>query len=292
MIKLLYNVICIFLSVHFCTAQHVDVVREPLGKVKDSRLNELSGLERSVKHPQCFWTHNDSGDSARFFLIDTLANLKATYRLEGINAIDIEDIAIYTHNGKTYLVLADIGDNLGRRKNVQLYIFEEPDVEEGRIDHIISREQIRILTLTYPDKARDAEAIFVDPLDLTCYLIAKRDFHVGVYPIDIVNAKTETSLVLKKAFELPITFVTAASISTDGQYILVKNLTDIFFWKREEGSSIQNAVAKQPIRLCYTPEPQGEAICFDHKNSLFYTISERPLGLDAYLYRYTFNLSN
>ncbi|MFD1769053.1 hypothetical protein [Sphingobacterium suaedae] len=267
-------------------AQNTGRDREPLGKITDSRLGELSGLIVSRQSSSLFWTHNDSGDSARIFLIDDKAQTKITYLLEGVRGIDTEDIACFQRGGKNFVVLADIGDNRAVRKEVKLYIFEEP-LWDGKMHHdIISAEAITQVTLRYEDGARDAEALFIDPLDLTGYIISKRDFQVGVYPFSLDNALVGQSLVLKRKFDLPMTFVTAADMTRDGAGLLIKNLTQVFYWERKRNETILQMLGRKPRTLTYQPEPQGEAICFGDLRGVFYTISERPLGLDAYLYRY------
>lgn len=279
--------ILLFYSSYGSLAQDITVSREAVGKVQDSRMNELSGLIASKKYTGKFWTHNDSGDSARVFLIDEKAQLKAVFNLEGINAVDIEDIALFQYEGRNYIVLADIGDNRAVRASIQLYVFEEPSYYEEGGAHLVSRDDIRVLNLAYEDKPRDAEAIFIDPVDLTCYLITKRDLNVGVYSIPIATLKDKDSVLLSRSASLPITFVTAADISRSGKYILVKNLTHVFLWKRKIGQTVLQALNHPYRQVSYEAEPQGEAICFAERDDVFYTISERVLGLDAYLYRYT-----
>lgn len=267
------------------SAQQIPVQRQAIGNATDQALGELSGIIQSNKHTGKFWTHNDSGDLANIYLINSKAALEGTYHLEGIDAVDVEDIAKYTVDGRTYLVLADIGDNRAVRKEVRLYIFEEPAWQSGTKKYQIPRSKIRVIHLNYKDKPRDAEAIFIDPVDLTCYLISKREFNVGVYAFPILQADG-ASLTLHRKWTLPFTFVTAADIAEDGTAIVIKNLTEVFYWKRDAGVSIEETLTRPFSRLEYSPEPQGEAICFDKDASVFYTISERPFGLYAYLYRY------
>ncbi|MCY4779700.1 hypothetical protein ORI89_08550 [Sphingobacterium sp. UT-1RO-CII-1] len=282
--------IFLFYSSYWSWAQNITVSREAVGKVQDSRMNELSGLIASKRYAGKFWTHNDSGDSARVFLIDEMAQLKAVFNLEGITATDVEDIAMFQYEGRNYIVLADIGDNRAVRAFIQLYIFEEPSYYEEGETYFVSRTDIRVLKLAYDDKPRDAEAIFVDPVDLTCYLITKREFNVGVYSIPIATLKDNDSIILNRSASLPITFVTAADISRSGEYILVKNLTHVFLWKRNVGQTVVQTLNQPYLQVNYEAEPQGEAICFAERDDVFYTISERVLGLDAYLYRYTIDL--
>src|SRR5690606_35971094 len=68
--------------------------RNACGSIDNPAINEASGLVASAAHTGYFWTHNDSGDEARIFLIDDSARHKATYYLQGIPAFDWEDIAM------------------------------------------------------------------------------------------------------------------------------------------------------------------------------------------------------
>lgn len=286
MISRIVSVIVFSVLTLLVVAQDIGTDRITMGKITDSRLNELSGMVKSFKNPDSFWVHNDSGDSARIFLIDKKAAVQAEFWLEGVSLVDAEDMAWFEEQGKSYVVLADIGDNRGVRKDIQLYIFEEPLYQAGQQRVLIAKEQIKKIVLRYEDKPRDAEALFVDPKDLTAYLVSKRDFQVGVYPIDLKVARAQGHAELKRACKLPMTFITAADIARDGQHIVIKNLGQVFYWKRDADASIIQLLQTKPDTLAYQPEPQGEAICFGEQPTTFYTVSERPLGLDAYLYRY------
>ena len=63
------------------------------GKVENSAINEASGLAAGINNPNMLWTHNDSGDSARLFLLDEYGRFQAQFKLEGISNRDWEDIA-------------------------------------------------------------------------------------------------------------------------------------------------------------------------------------------------------
>lgn len=267
-------------------AQDKEILRTTAGKIKDSALGELSGLVASRTHKGMFWTHNDSGDLARIFLLDAQAKLRATFNLEGIDALDMEDIAWHTVGDKNYLLLGDIGDNLKKRKSIKLYCFEEPTLEGGQSSYTIPAAGIRTITLGYPDKPRDAEAFFIDPVDKQLYLISKRDFHAQVFTAPIFDGKASSAYVLENIGSLPFTFVTAADISATGDAVLMKNLTQIYYWQRPPNTSLKSLFRQEYKLLPYIPEPQGEAICFARQGPYFFTVSERPLGLDAYLYHY------
>lgn len=260
--------------------------RSALSKVKDPRLNEVSGLVASRKYPGYFWCHNDSGDKARIFLINKQSEVLAEYSFEGENFVDLEDLAWICYDNKSYLLLADIGDNQAKRPSVQLYLIEEPDYDPGEAMYDVAAADIRKIKVTYKDGPRDAEAIFVDPLDQLVYIITKRDFQSRVYAFDIFPNVDKQHIRLDDYETIPTTFVTAADISADGSLIIVKNLLNIYQWKRNGTEPIFNSLSRSYQSVPYVPEPQGEALAFDVDGYTFYTLSERPLALDSYLYRY------
>lgn len=274
-------------SVLTISAQEMGTVRIALGKADHPALGEISGIVSSRTYPGKYWVHNDSGDTGRIFLIDSVAKMSCEFHLEGVDAKDVEDIAWVRDKGRNYILLADIGDNLAKREEIKLYYFEEPMIKAGVSKDTIASTAIRTIVLNYPDKARDAEAIFVDPVDQRFYLISKRDFYSTLYSADIFKFKKDRYM-LRKEMEFPFTFVTAADIAENGDAIIVKNLTQVFYWDRKTEGSIISSLRKPFQKVSYSVEPQGEAIAFDHFPCTFVTISERPFGLDAYLYQYKY----
>lgn len=259
-----------------------------MGKLKGPKLTEVSGIVSSYANNSLFWVHNDSGDKANIYLIDSLADLKATVHLEGINVVDAEDIASLMIDGVPHLLLADIGNNLRNRDTLSLFLFKEPVLDKLKASYTVARKDILEIKYRYQDKRRDAEAIFVDPLDNMVYIISKRDFRSTLFRLSVSARERSALQELLPLMQLPLTFATAADIRQDGRYIAVKNLTSIFLWKRDESQDVVSALKSAYIMVPYEIEPQGEAICFDRNKRRFYTISERPLGLDSYLYVYEY----
>lgn len=257
------------------------------GTITHTEINEASGLVTSMGNPGFLWTHNDSGDAARIFLIDGSARLNATYYLEGVVARDWEDIGTMERSGRNYLLVGDIGDNGGHYPYVQLHVVEEPVVASGRdvLTDTIPKEYINTFVLKYEDGPRDAESLFFDPIGNWLYVISKRELRAGIYRTFLPETPTDT-LTLKRAGTLPHTFITAADISRDGTEVLMKNLLEVFYWRRRPGESIPQMLKRPATRLPYQPEPQGEAIAFSPDGQGYYTLSEAALGLKAILYFY------
>jgi len=256
------------------------------GNVDNPEINEASGLVASVAHRGWFWTHNDSGDGPRVFLIDDSAQLRATFRLEGVPAYDWEDIAMMERDGNSYLLIGDIGDNRSERPYVHLHVLKEPIAATPQAAmETLPREQIQSFVMRYEDGPRDAESLFFDALDSRLYVISKRELEVGIYATPLPESVTDT-LTLHKIGTLPHVFITSAAISLDGSEVLVKNLLHVFYWKREPGESIQEMFRRPAMQQPYQPEPQGEAIAFAADGSGYYTLGEAILGIRPVLYFY------
>ena len=259
---------------------------QALGSLDNPVINEASGLVASERNEGDFWTHNDSGDRARIFLIDGAAHYKATYYLEGITAYDWEDIAMMERNGNHYLVVGDIGDNRGERPDIQLHVFKEPEFPAVSVtSDALTVTEVYTFVMQYEDGPRDAESLFVDPVDGQLYIVSKRELEVGVYTTPLPDYPTDT-LMLRKVCTLPHTFMTSAAVSADGRELLIKNLLNVFYWKRRPGESIAGMLGRPAMIQPYRPEPQGEAVAFALDGSGYYTISEAVLGMKSVLYFY------
>ncbi len=75
-------------------------------------------------------------------------------------------------------------------------------------------------------------------------------------------------------------------ISSDGKQIAIKNYWVVYYWEREDGESIPDALSRKPVQLPYKPEPQGEAIGFSYSGDRYYTLSENRFRITPVLYQY------
>ena len=92
-------------------------------------IKETSGIAASRRVDNVWWVHNDSGDSARVFAINTSGQTLGEYALSGASAIDWEDIAAGPGPtaGVSYLYVGDIGDNDQKRRDLVIYRIPEPE---------------------------------------------------------------------------------------------------------------------------------------------------------------------
>lgn len=247
-----------------------------IGAVAIAELNEASGLAASRKNAGVLWAHNDSGDTSRLFAMDTTGKRLGVYNLDGVQAVDCEDIAIGPGPiaGRDYLYLGDIGDNIARREKIMVYRVAEPTVSTRQDPVKTTLTDVETLWLRYEDGPRDAETLMIDPGNGDLYIVSKRDPQPRVYRAaasSLENGKT-TNLIYKAAITL--FWPTAGDISSDGGEIIVRGYKEASLWQRPSGSNLWEAFNGAQISIPLADETQGEAIAFS--SSGYYTVSEGP----------------
>ena len=151
-----------------------------LANIADPRITESSGLAASWRNDGIFWTHNDSGDGPFVFAIDRSGRTRGTWRVQGAQARDWEDIAVGLGPGpgRSYLYLADIGDNNRARGEIVVYRVPEPEVhgESWNLNTPtpLVTELAEAIRLRYDGgAAHNAEALLVHPATGDMYVITK-----------------------------------------------------------------------------------------------------------------------
>ena len=252
-----------------------------LGSNKNKNLEETSGLEASIANPGMLWAHNDSGNPAELFLLDTEAKTRKVFRLDHIRNRDWEDITLGPgpEPGINYLYIGDIGDNYARHRFKYLYRFPEPVSTDPELI-----TGVDTLLIKLEDGTRDSETLMVDPVSKNLYLLSKREPLVGVY--EIAYPFEADTLIAHKVTNLPFTQLVAGDISADGSEVLLKNYDQIYYWKKQGNESLVELLQTPAIELYYDREPQGESIAWAADGSGFYTLGENAKGQRAKLYFY------
>ena len=185
-----------------------------LGILTDEAIDESSGIAASRSVPGAYWTHNDSGDSPRIFLISKTGKTLATFQVDGAQAEDWEDICSFVHDSKNYLLIGDVGDNQRRRNEVKLYLVEEPTLEKNAEGVKGSVPVAMTLRVKYEDGPRDCESIAVDPASMKIYLVAKQfSTKCPIYEIPLPEKSPPDPVVAKACGTLPVSIATAMDIS-------------------------------------------------------------------------------
>lgn len=249
--------------------------QKPLSVVlSNGSITEASGIADSKLNEGYCWVLEDSGNPPQLFLLKHDGLVADSVLLEGATNRDWEDMALAggPGDGKTYLYIGDIGDNNAQHPDCVIYRLEEPLAGVGTATGV---ETIRY---QYSDGPRDAEALLIDRRNLDIYIITKRDSLSRVYrlpyPQSIDNITEATYL-----FELPYTGVVSAATSPDGKELIVKTYTTLYYYTGSGQETPADLLQKQPGRLGYQIEAQGEAVSFGLDNKGFFTLSEEVLGI-------------
>ncbi|GAB7143321.1 PE family protein [Mycobacterium riyadhense] len=265
-------------------ARDGDLASSNGGTITNGDLEEISGIDAGINNPNVHWVHNDSGDSARIFAIDsTTGQTLGTYNLGGATAVDWEDIEVAKGpDGKSYIYVGDIGDNGHSRSDVVIYRVPEPIVtgtaSSPTNTTLTGVERLRV---TYPNGERiNSESLAVDPRTGNVMLVEKTDADVSrvyVAPVSAWGGSADTTLQQVATLDLSDAhsqLTTSADYSADGSQLVVRTYDDVLLWNRAEGSSAWSPFSQQPVDGPLVDEQQGEAIAFHPDGTGYVTVSE------------------
>lgn len=274
-------------TIYACSAQsHNDPplfdTARGMGALANDQINEASGLEASFINSGLLWTHNDSGDTARLFLIREDGTDAGEFYLKGVVSRDWEDITLGPgpEADQSYIYVGETGDNRAVYEQKYIYRFKEPELGGSSLV-----SEYDVIEFRYPDGKRDAECLMIDPLTKDLYIISKRERQVHVYRLPYPQ-KTDAVNTLIKLGTLPYRRIVAGDISMDGTEIILKTYKEILYWKRSAGESVFEAISRVASFVPYQREPQGEAIAWKSDGSGFYTLSEEPNKIESQVYYY------
>jgi len=255
------------------------------GVLDNPVIDEASGLVASHANSGMLWTHNDSGDKARFFLIDSMGKYQATVWLKGATNRDWEDITLGAgpQSDNTYIYIGEIGDNLAQYPHKAIYRIKEPKFTG---DTTISIDEVDSIRFVLPDGNRDTEALMVDPQTKDLYIFSKREAAINLYRLPYPQSTSEMIVAEKVLEGMPFTLIVAADWSADGTEILIKSYKQVYYWQRKVNHSVKEVLQKVPEILPYHEEPQGESIAFAIDDSGYYTLSEQAKGVKPTLMFY------
>ena len=267
---------------------------------------EVSGIACSRVTPGYIWMQSD--ETAKYIIATDEKGAKRACKLNMSKTIgwDWEDMSGGVYNGTNYLFIGSFGDNDEQRKDYRIIWFEEPAIDS--VNMPVQTVTPNFIRYKYPDgKSHNNEALMYDNLTNTIYIITKVYYNVcQVFKMPFrLDYNTSDTVTVEYVCDLGLQtdigygpfegkqlryrgfhLVTAADISPDGKYILIKNHNNIvaafcwvLYWERQEGESIDNAIKRQPqpIKAYNTTEWQGEAICWLDDNT-FYTTSDADDG--------------
>ncbi|WP_418358057.1 hypothetical protein ACNH6B_01905 [Shewanella basaltis] len=272
------------------------------GSITAPSIDEASGLAVSRINDQILWTHNDSGDTARIFAIDTQGQQLATVNITGVKNTDWEDIASFVYQGESYLLIADVGDNQAKRSQYQLHLIKEPNLSLLNGQKNLSAKPVWSMTFTYPDGAHDCESVAVDSVKGKILLLTKRDTLPILYELPLIaptlqsgSNKSSAQMIKQQAKRLGeiaplptavLDYVsiytwagfagkpTAMDISEDGLSAVILTYTHAFYFTQTTQGEWLSLFSTTPQQIALPAIKQAEAVAFSQDGQSIYITSE------------------
>lgn len=263
-------------------------------------LAELSGLTLTRNDLEedgvIMWGHNDSGNQAEVIALNAQGERLLTVEID-VEVFDLEDIDAapcpLSLGKQTCLWLADVGDNHGLRKQVQLLIFPVPQLQRDLKNQKIklSAEQVLTIPFYYPNGVRpNVEAMTVSQ-EGEVWLFEKSDeTWIRVWAGHVEQTPSQSQLVIDapKYFSLQkIMFqshrstrflrVTGADLSEDDQTLALRTYGAVYLFHDQQHLSLQTLekTSSQMIEISEKIEPQGESVVLDLEHQGLWTASEQ-----------------
>jgi len=247
----------------------------PVTNNTQHNFRELSGVAASHVYPGLLYVHEDSGNANEVYVTNAGGDDLGKIVLNGVYNRDWEDIA--TGPGpdptKTYIYVAEIGDNDAVYNSVYVYRFPEPDLSGANAQTVkeVTPDKIQ---MSYPTGAVNAETLMIEPSTKDLYIATKQTgksiLYVARYPQSLTVTNTLAPLA-----KLPFDLLTAGDISPDGTEILIRNTGQIWYWKRQPGESVASTLLRAPQDAPYSRnEHQGEGVGFAADGGGYFTNSD------------------
>lgn len=243
-----------------------------------SELTESSGI---AELGGLLWTHNDSGDQPRLFAFDFSGKPLAQVTIAGATAIDWEDICAFTRDGRSYVAVADVGDNTGQRDFVSVYVIELTSDWQKSLDtkQHLTLPATATFQVTYPIGSVNCEALAYDPLTSEFILATKELLQCRLFGVDASQLTGVQSPVAQGRGMLSLPLVTAADISADGRHLVLTTYGPGCLLTRPSVSEPYVAWFTEPVmaklQMFELPlRKQGESIGFDRQGTHLWLTSE------------------
>ena len=283
----------------------------------DSSIDEISGMYAMTKagNENNFVVVDDSVND-KMFIIDRDADKVCELALNGTTWSDAEEVSGYVDatDGTSYILLMEYGDNSANKTTKTIYRFEEPTVTGSNLT-VTTFDTIDFVYPASPvweggSNLGDAEASFACPADGKIYIMSKRETRNFIFSLPIQDTYTGTqTLTYEGLMHADVAEETggvispanavAACISNGLDNVLVKTYDKVYQFFRTNRSDDWATIMTLSAPTEETnyvgrgdapsQERQGEAICFEHNDEGYFTISEFNGQSSTPFFYYKFN---
>lgn len=234
------------------------------GQIDPALMPEVSGIVQSLRYDGVFWVLGDSGTGNRIAPVTAEGKLARGWpgpvTIEGVKNNDWEDLAL---DGKGNLVIADLGNNSGRRKQLMLHFVREPRPGAASV------KPARTLRVHYEDQQGgsddfDCEALFCS--NDRFFVLTKRRSDNRTVLYRLAGEAAGRSNPLRRVADFDVGgLVTAADVSPDGRLVAVLTYTSLWVFPAEPktGDIFRGSARRLPIFAW-----QAEGVAFDGNDAL------------------------
>jgi len=283
----------------------------------DGAMDEISGLYAMTKSGnENYFVGVDDSVGDTLFVVDRDFDQVQQLELDGVTWTDAEEVSGYKDltTGTSYILLMEYGDNSANRTTKTIYRFEEPTVttNDATITTFDTIDFVYPASPTWEGGSNlgDAEASFACPADGKIYIMSKRETRNFIFSLPIQDTYTGTqTLTYEGLMHADVAEETggvispanavAACISNGLDNVLVKTYDKVYQFFRtnraDDWATIMTLSAPTEETNYVgrgdapSQERQGEAICFEHNDEGYFTISEFNGQSSTPFFYYKFN---
>jgi hypothetical protein len=234
-------------------------------RFSDARLQEVSAMAWSLRHPGTLWLLNDSGGGPYLYAVDaTTCVTKARVRLAGATARDYESMATGVDaQGRDTIWVGDTGDNLDSWPDVRIIAVPEPaTLTDG------ARLRTTEYRFTYPDRPHNAEALLADPRGPRLWVATKALLDGALWRIPPL--RTGVTLQARRLAGVP-GLITDGAIAPDGSRTVIRDY--VWAWVYD-GMPSKASLRAAPQRISLPNQPLGEAVAWSADGTALLLASE------------------
>ncbi len=272
------------------------------GELQHAELTEVSGIATSTRQANTFWAINDSGNKAVLYAFDETGRSLGQWTVNARNR-DWEDLSSVWSNGESYLLIADIGDNLRVKQEHTLHVLIEPQLDALGTGKQVALTPVNTIRFRYPDAAHNAEALAI--ADNWIYLLTKEPLKDGnpqasqLYRIPFSPTGTSETVTAERLGQLAIpnqgieanliaaisgvdvSQPTAFDIDANNRFAYVLTYRGVFRFERKAEEAWATALAAPRKRVHSHSLAQAEALAVADNGVVWFTTERRPAPLWA-----------
>lgn len=254
--------------------------------ITDPELEEISGIDTAHRQDLAWWVINDSGNPNKLYGLNERGDMVVAIDMPFKNK-DWEDLSSFIWQKQAWILIADVGDNRAKRKDVELYLFQEPKGSTSP-----QKQEIYRFKVHYRDGAQDVEAVAVDPANGWVYLLSKRKDIPELYrfPLDLslagnkleleaqaklIDIPQPTSEDLQQPYGAYRSQVTAMDFSTRHKTLAILTYKNAYLYRWSEPLLGQKLKLSQEL-ICPDQKtlPQRESLCWNRDETGLIVVSE------------------